>query len=829
MDFFDLWKLGWPLDAVVERFKAVTTVKAAPFEALYSRKCRLPVCWAEVREVQLTGTEIIQETTKKIIHIKQRIQAAHDRQKSYANLKPNPMEFQVGDSVTLKVLEKVGAVAYKLELPQELSKVHNTFHVSNLKKCHADEPLAVSLDGLYIDDKPQFVEEPEPVEIMDRDIKRLKQIRIPIVKVRWNSSNALGYTYSAATHFGGVTDWYQSEVIENQDPADYPVDRGENDDNDSSDDDNNDDDVEKDEEDEEEEEEHLASIDPSAETMTTVNQGMSVEEIEGVTKRQEDKVAENARNKRMWEGNHNRISSQQHKGHEAPRAHTIWPINRKAHDESLPLCNQCKFHHNGPCTVFLAQVTTKETEDKSEKKRLEDVPIVWDFPEVFLEDFPGLPLTRFIRPSSSPWGAPVLFVKKKDGSCRMCIDYHELNKMTVKNHYPLPRIDDLFDQLQGSSVYSKIDMRSSYHQLQKPENIKDEDIGGMIMKDIPKEKLEPCADGTLCLNGRSWLPCYGDLRTVIMHESHKSNYSIHSGSDKMYQDMKKLYYKRTIQTLEDMMRAYVIDFGKGWVNHSSLVEFSYNSSYQASVIPAPFEALYGRKCRSPVCWAEGVIRFGKRGKLNPRYVKPFKVLEKVRAISYKLELPQELSKVHNTFHVSNLKKCHADEPLAVPLDGLHIDDKPQFIEEPILPPLPFSFAATFANILCRQPLPSPLSLPCAKLIIMALEEYEYQSRKEIRVSKKWRSSYSALGWHLEEIYVTWAQFGKKRDKIATLHDEGLKNLLQTVETASGFHATLSEHQSDGVRTLTTALERSQPKEILEYLVSQDKHDHSTCV
>ncbi|GJW22796.1 putative reverse transcriptase domain-containing protein [Tanacetum coccineum] len=157
------------------------------------------------------------------------------------------------------------------------------------------------------------------------------------------------------------------------------------------------------------------------------------------------------------------------------------------------------------CPVFLAHVTTKEVEDKSEKKRLEDVPIVRDFPEVFPEDLPGLPPTRqvefqidlipgaapvarapyrlapsemkelseqlkelsdkgFIRPSSSPWGAPVLFVKKKDGSFRMCIDYRELNKLTVKNRYPLPRIDDLFDQLQGSSVYSKIrPIWSGYH------------------------------------------------------------------------------------------------------------------------------------------------------------------------------------------------------------------------------------------------------------------------------------------------------------------------------------------------------------------------------
>ncbi|GJZ30098.1 putative reverse transcriptase domain-containing protein [Tanacetum coccineum] len=176
-------------------------------------------------------------------------------------------------------------------------------------------------------------------------------------------------------------------------------------------------------------------------------------------------------------------------------------------------CTKAQKYMEKGFPIFLAHVTAKEVEDKSEKKRLEDVSIVQDFPEVFPEDLPGLPPTRqvefqidlvpgaapvarapyrlapsemkelseqlkelsdkgFIRPSSSPWGAPVLFVKKKDGSFRMCIDYRELNKLTVKNRYPLPRIDDLFDQLQGSSVYSKIDLRSGYHQLR----VREEDI-----------------------------------------------------------------------------------------------------------------------------------------------------------------------------------------------------------------------------------------------------------------------------------------------------------------------------------------------------------------
>ncbi|GKB63271.1 putative reverse transcriptase domain-containing protein, partial [Tanacetum coccineum] len=160
-----------------------------------------------------------------------------------------------------------------------------------------------------------------------------------------------------------------------------------------------------------------------------------------------------------------------------------------------------------------APTTDDDDSPTPKEKRLEDVPVIRDFPEVFPDDLPGLPPPRqvefkielvpgaapvarapyrlapselkeladqlqelsekgFIHPSSSPWGAPVLFVKKKDGSFRMCIDYRELNKLTVKNRYPLPRIDDLFDQLQGSSVYSKIDLRSGYHQLR----IREEDI-----------------------------------------------------------------------------------------------------------------------------------------------------------------------------------------------------------------------------------------------------------------------------------------------------------------------------------------------------------------
>ncbi|GJX74760.1 putative reverse transcriptase domain-containing protein [Tanacetum coccineum] len=573
------------------------------------------------------------------------------------------------------------------------------------------------------------------------------------------------------------------------------------------------------------------------------------------------------------------------------------------------------------CHVFLAHVTTKKAEDKSKKKRLEDVPIVQDFPKVFPEDL------------------PVLFVKKKDGSFRMCIDYQELNKLTVKNCYPLPRIDDLFDQLQGSSVYSKIDLRLGYHQLRVREEdilktafktryghykfqvmprgltnaptvfmelmnrvcepyldkfmivfiddiliyskskqeheehlklilelLKKEELyakfskcefwipkvkfewgdkqeasfqllkeklcnapilalpkgaenfivycdashkglGAVLMqnekviayasqqlkihekiytthdmelgvvvftlkiwrhylygtkctvftdqkslqhildqkelnirkerKDIPKEKLEPRADEILCLNGWSWLPCYGDLRTVIMHESQKSKYSIHSGSDKMYQDMKKIYWwpnmkadiatyvrkcltcaklpkssqgydtiwvivdrltksaiflpMREIDPVEKLARMYLKerslkkDLGTG---------LDMSTAYHPETEGQSERTIQTLKDMLRACdTTEKVIQIKQRiqaardrqksyadlkrksmefREVNPVYIGPFKVLDKVGAVAYNLELPQELSRVHHTFHVSNLKKCYADEPLAVPLGGLHI-------------------------------------------------------------------------------------------------------------------------------------------------------------
>ncbi|GJR74495.1 putative reverse transcriptase domain-containing protein [Tanacetum coccineum] len=524
------------------------------------------------------------------------------------------------------------------------------------------------------------------------------------------------------------------------------------------------------------------------------------------------------------------------------------------------------------CHVFLAQITEKKAEDK-----------------IYKAEFFTL-------------GAPVLFVKKKDGSFRICIDYRELNKLTVKNRYPLPMIDDLFDQLQrtryGHYEFQVMPFRLTnvpavfmdlMNQIAKPmpkltqksmmfewrekeeaafqllkqklcsvptlalpegsENFvvycdaSHKGLGAILMQ---KEKVIAYASGQLkvheknytthdlelgavvfalkiwrhylygtkCvmftdhkslqhilnqkelnMRQRRWLELLSDYDCEIRYHPRKPNMKAEiatyvskclvyakvkakhqkpsgllvqpeipqwkwekitmdfvtklprksSGHDTLWEivsrhggpvliilnrdsrftshfwqslqkalgtqlDMSTAYHpqtdgqsERTIQTLEDMLRAYVIDFGKGWDSHLALVEFLYNNNYHTSIKAAPFEALYGpardrqksyanmrRKSLefqvgdmvmlkvSP--WKE-VIRFDKRGKLNPCYIGPFKILVKVGTIAYRLELPEQLSRVHSNFHVSNMKKCLSDETLVIPLDEIQIDDKLHFVEE----------------------------------------------------------------------------------------------------------------------------------------------------
>ncbi|GKE14025.1 putative reverse transcriptase domain-containing protein, partial [Tanacetum coccineum] len=334
----------------------------------------------------------------------------------------------------------------------------------------------------------------------------------------------------------------------------------------------------------------------------------------------------------------------------------------------------------------------------------------------------------------------------------------------------------------------------------KPKNLTAEDVGGMLRQDLTKERLKPYVDGTLCLNNRSWLPCYGDLRTLVMHESHKSKYSVYPGSDKMYQDLKQLYWwpnmKANIATyipewkwekitmdfvtklpkttnvydtiwvivdhltksahflpmgenkpMEKLVKLYMKEVvtrhgvpvsiisdrdgrftslfwqalhkalgtrldmstayhpetdgqkvGDAQLTGPAIIHETTEKIIQiknriqaardrqksyANIRRKPMVFQVGDKVMLKVSPWKGVVHFGKRGKLNPWYIGPFKVIERVRIVAYKLELPQQLSRVHNTFRMSNLKKCLSDESLVNPLEELRVDDKIHFIEEPV--------------------------------------------------------------------------------------------------------------------------------------------------
>ncbi|GJS10686.1 putative reverse transcriptase domain-containing protein [Tanacetum coccineum] len=1298
LDFEGSWDVHLLLVEFLYNNSYHATVRCAPFEALYGRKCRSLIMWATVGEGQLIGPELVQETTEKISQIKDRLKAAHDRQKSYADKRRKPLEFSVGDYVLLKVspwkgvvrfgkkgklaprfvgpfeiIEKVGPVAYRLDLLEELNGVHDTFHVSNLKKCLADPTLQVPLDEIRVDAKLNFVE--EPVEILEREFKKLKRSRIAIVKVRWNSKRdpefmweredqmklkklRIGislefvqeidecFAYADALRDRGVDARVIVEAIDREEIetgmrglVEVRVDRvtqlthtmfmvtykeisvrrvqviesvhrdqghmivatGQQ----------SADMLERIRELERDNRRLRDMMDVASqrvarsqrrelrvrmemrqirrfrlflETMPNTRSGASrtreglneqidrqmagalgarttarnleplmrdgggqeevngnggngnggngnggngnggngnggngngngngggngynfggfvparectyqdflkcqplsfngTEGVVGLTRwfekmetvfhisncpeRYQVKYASctllnsaltwwnshkrtigieaayamswaelkrnnlTAYTKRFQElvllytrmvpnkedkverfivgfpnniqGNviaaeptklqdairiANNLMDQKLKGYarsqNVARAYTAGNNEKKGYVGSLfPTDKQVQVHHGqllqtlkepqleismvlfimsvegrdilgkiilsneattkaysigggganpdsnvvtgllghpfdidlmpvelGSFDVIIGmdwlakyhaliicdekidpkvyaermssvygKVTSNKTEDQSKEKRLEEVPIVWEFLEVYPEDFPRLPRARQVEfqidlgpvccTFSSPWGALVLFVKKKDGSFRMCIDYRELNKLTVKNRYPLPRIDDLFDQLQGSRVYSKIDLRSGYHQLR----VRQEDIPKtafrtcygyyefqvmlfgltnaptvfmdlmnrvckpyldrfvivfiddiliysksrkeheghlkLILKLLKEEELyakfSKCefwlskvqflshminsegihVDPTKIESIKDWaspktpieirqflglagyyrrfiegfskitrpmtkltqksvkfdwgekaeaafqllkkklcsapilaLPKGSENFVVYCDASHKGLGAVLMQKEKviayascqlkcvMFTDYKSLqhilnqkelnirqqrwlellsdydceirYHPRKANVVADALirrerktrkeENFINEDLHGMINKLELAVADGNFIYHTSIKAAPFETLYGRKFRSPICWAE----VGDSQLTGPEIIR--ETTEKI------------LSRVHSTFHVSNLKKCMADEPLAIPLDEIQIDDKLHFIEEPV--------------------------------------------------------------------------------------------------------------------------------------------------
>ncbi|KAD3640011.1 hypothetical protein E3N88_29234 [Mikania micrantha] len=240
LDFGGSWDKHLPLIEFSYNNSYHSSIGCASFEALYGRKCRSPICWTEVGDNKIIGPELIQVTTDKIAQIQQRLQATRSCQKSYADKRRKPLEFQVGDRVMLKVslwkgvvrfgakgklapryvgpfeiTQRIDPVAYRLKLPDELSGLHDVFHVSNLKRCLADESLIIPLEEIQVDDQLHFIE--EPVAIMDREVKRLKRSRIPIVKVRWNSKCRPEFTWEHEDHMKTKYPHLFEEVVPDND------------------------------------------------------------------------------------------------------------------------------------------------------------------------------------------------------------------------------------------------------------------------------------------------------------------------------------------------------------------------------------------------------------------------------------------------------------------------------------------------------------------------------------------------------------------------------------------------------------------------------------
>nr|GEV93522.1 putative reverse transcriptase domain-containing protein [Tanacetum cinerariifolium] len=510
----------------------------------------------------------------------------------------------------------------------------------------------------------------------------------------------------------------------------------------------------------------------------------------------------------------------------------LMPVELGSFDVIIGMDWLAKYHAVIICDEKIVRIPYGDEEEK----QLEDVPIVREFLEVFPKDLPGLPPTRqdefqidLVPGAASVARAPVGYSFDAKGESHSLhirhLKVHEKNYTThdlelravmfslkmwrhylygtkcamFTNHKSLKHILDQKElnmrQRRWLELLSNCDLKIRYHPGKanvvadilsaqseaKKENFITEDLHGMI------NKLEPRADGTLCLNNQSWILCYDDLRDLIMHKSHKSKYYIHPGSDKMYHDLKKPYwwpnmkteiatyvskcltcakvkieyqkpfvllvqpeipqYKwenvtmdfmtklpnrttghdtiwvivdrltkstyflptREDDTLEKLMRQYLKEVvsrhgvsvliisdrdGKftsyfwkslhkalGWDRHLPLVEFSYDNSYHTSIKDAPFEALYGRKCQSPICWVEvkDSQLTGQRSSMRqPRRLFKSRTISKPHVI-----VRRAMPTVHSTFHVSNLKKCMSDETFSIPLDEIQVDDKLHFIEEPV--------------------------------------------------------------------------------------------------------------------------------------------------
>ncbi|GJS00289.1 putative reverse transcriptase domain-containing protein [Tanacetum coccineum] len=510
LDFEGSWDVHFLLVEFSYNNSYHSSVRCDPFEALYGRKCRSLIMWAEVGEGQLIGLKLMQETTEKISQIKDRLKAVRDRKKSHADKRRKPLEFSVGEYVLLKVspwkgvvrfgkkgklaprfvrpfkiFEKVGPVAYRLDLPEELDGVHDTFHMSNLKKCLADPTLQMPLD----------------------------ETRITIVKVRWSSKRGPEFTWEREDQMK-LKIWSPVWVIRIVRIDGYNCDSGHHlrlfeflpllgcDKSDE---------VEK----------YVGGLPDVIQGSVMASKPKTMQDaIEFATKLMDQKIHtfadRQAENKKKLDDNSrdNQNQQQPFKRQNIVRAYIAGPREKKVYGGSKPLCPKCNYHHDGQCAP-------KCTNCKRASHLACDC--------------------RSPAPAANNQRAP-------GANQRVITCFVSGNGRATAKAYVVGTAKASHKGLGAVLMQNEKQILEAQTEARKPKNVEAEDVGGMLVEtsreseNPRKQKLELRADETLCLNNSSWLPCYGDLRTLIMHESHKSKYFVHPGSDKMYQDMKKLYW-----------------------------------------------------------------------------------------------------------------------------------------------------------------------------------------------------------------------------------------------------------------------------------------------
>nr|GEV18371.1 hypothetical protein [Tanacetum cinerariifolium] len=672
-------------------------------------------------------------------NIKARILEA--RNQSFQRLRDDFKDRKVGKTVHQRDCgKKLGysSTLSRIFIQQQLSLEREVCPIQSFVWKEMSNTHSLVREEVKIDDKLYFVK--ETIEIIDREVKKLKRRRVPIVKVRWNSRRGPEFIWEREDEMKrkiGTLVLIDS-AIRRLAPPQFP---------------------------------HKGC---NPRTLTLLNQPFEID---------------------------------------------LMPIKLGSFKVVIGMDWLSKYHAKILCDekVVHIPIDAHVLEKKSDEKRLEDILVIRESLEIFPEDLPGLPPVYQVEfqidliLGAAP-GAPVLFVKKKDRSFRMCIDYRELNKLIINNRYPLPMIDGLFGQLQRSSVYSKIDLRSGYHQLR----VRDEDIPqnafrmryehyefqvmpfGLtnapavfmdLMNRVCKQYLDKFVivftDDILVYSRNKeehayhlriflellkkeklyakfskcdfWISIVQFLRHVIdsqgIHvyltkikavknwayptiptegEDQESTFqllkrklceapilALPEGNkdfvvyyDASLQDMSTAYHpeidglsERTIQTLKDMLRACVIYFGKGWERHLPRVEFSYNNSFRASIKATPFKVLYDRNCISPVSWAEvGDVQITRPEIIHETTEKIVQIRQRLQAARGRQRSYANSRRKSLEFQIGDrvmLKvsprkgvirfgkrgklnpKCLSDESLVIPMKELQLDDKLNDVEEPV--------------------------------------------------------------------------------------------------------------------------------------------------